>query len=49
MASGKQSKKIRQMTRRNLIRDYRAFCDFINAQKFFRRVRFALHVLAGRL
>lgn len=49
MANGRQNKKIRQMTRRNLVKDYRAFCDYINTQKFLRRVRFALHVICGRL
>lgn len=43
------TRKIRRTARRNAISHYRAFCDYINKQKFLLRVRFALHVICGRL
>lgn len=42
-------RKIRRTARRNAIGHYRAFCDYINEQKFFKRVAFAIHVICGRL
>ena len=47
--SGRNDKKLRQLARRNVAKDYRGFCDYINAQKFFMRLRFAWHCIRGNL
>lgn len=47
--SGKNDKKLRQLAQRNVNKDWRGFCDYINKQKFLMRLRFALHCIRGNL
>lgn len=47
--SQNQNKKMYRRNKRDAIRHYRGFCDYINTQKFIARLRFAWHVIKGDL
>ena len=44
-----QNRKMYRRNRREALRHYRGFCDYINKQKFMRRLFFAFHVIRGNL
>ena len=47
--SQNQNRKMYRRNKRDAIRHYRGFCDYINKKKFIMRLRFAWHVIKGDL
>lgn len=47
--SQNQNRKMFRRNRRDAIRHYRGFCDYINKKNFIMRLRFAWHVIKGDL
>ncbi len=43
------NRKMYRRNKRDAIRHYRGFCDYINKKKFIMRLRFAWHVIKGDL
>ena len=42
-------RKIKRRGKKERLAYYRAFCDFINKQKFLKRFSFAVHAIKGDL